>query len=339
MMPLPASLSRLDTREIPDAPDEIRLFVRLLDEELRLEFFLEWYRKLGVNRFFFVDNGSQDASLKILGQQNDCHVFHTKDNMRLTRSGMDWIEPLLHNYGTGHWCIVVDADELLVYPDYETRKLPELCHQLEADNVNAYHCIMLDMYPAAEKDSQAYKGGLSFLDYSPYFDRAGYNYIPSYEGNHTIRGGPRVRLFYPDILDRSFTAKLRRRILTELAEAPLLNQIEFFKNLAPKTGPILNKVPLVKWNSDMEYMAGGHYLKKAKLSQTRSGALLHFKFLGDFADKAKKIANSDTYYQGGVEYKAYLHKLNTQGSLPLICDLSVKYEGSKQLAGLGLIRP
>ena len=48
-------LSRLDHNLIPDL-DEIRLFAKVRNEAKRLPFFLCYYRALGVDRFFIIDN-------------------------------------------------------------------------------------------------------------------------------------------------------------------------------------------------------------------------------------------------------------------------------------------
>jgi hypothetical protein len=43
---------RIDTKDIRDEKSEILLFAKIKNESLRIEHFLEWYRQLGVARFF-----------------------------------------------------------------------------------------------------------------------------------------------------------------------------------------------------------------------------------------------------------------------------------------------
>ena len=74
MATLHAELVRRDARHIGTDRDEIRLFAVIRDETLRLPYFLEYYRQLGVARFFFIDNLSKDGSGEYLLQQPGCHV-------------------------------------------------------------------------------------------------------------------------------------------------------------------------------------------------------------------------------------------------------------------------
>ena len=58
-------MERLDNLAIPDRAEEIRCFFVGRNEAPRLPEFLEYHRRLGVDRFFFVDNGSIDESVEI----------------------------------------------------------------------------------------------------------------------------------------------------------------------------------------------------------------------------------------------------------------------------------
>src|SRR5947208_17169822 len=58
-----ADLTRIDSRPIPDGREEIRAFMVIWNESLRLESMLKHYRQLGVNRFFIVDGGSTHCTL------------------------------------------------------------------------------------------------------------------------------------------------------------------------------------------------------------------------------------------------------------------------------------
>ena len=84
---------------------------------IRLPHFLDYYRRLGVDHFLFVDNGSDDGTAEYLAAQPDVSLWATNHSYRLARFGVDWLGWLQWRYGHGHWCLTVDADELLVYPD------------------------------------------------------------------------------------------------------------------------------------------------------------------------------------------------------------------------------
>lgn len=324
---------RIDTKDILDEKSEIRLFAKIKNECLRIEHFLEWYRQLGVGRFFLIDNESNDGTLEIIQNQPDCHVFQNAGNMSDAKAGIDWITPLLNEYGAGHWCVIVDADELLVYQDYEKEKLSVLCGRLWSNGFDAFHCMLIDMYPANSRDAKAYSAGQSFLKFSPFFDRKGYRFYRLEDGNITVKGGPRSRLFYSVLMARitRFTLRVIR------AGLPVLNGIKLLKSLEPKLPPSLNKVPLVYWNASLSYADGAHYLYNAKIA-TETGALLHFKFLGDFAARMGDATLATAYFNQGEEYRRYNARLKSQDDIRFQCNLTVPFKGSRQLIDLGLIR-
>jgi hypothetical protein len=98
---LPPDLKRLDTLGIPEDKSEIRLFGVVRNESLRMPYFLDYYRRMGVMRFFIVDNDSQDGTTEFLLAQPDCCVFHTMGSYAATRAGLDWLNPLMYQYGDG----------------------------------------------------------------------------------------------------------------------------------------------------------------------------------------------------------------------------------------------
>ncbi len=322
------TLSDLDRPDIPKTC-EIRLFGKIRNEIARLPCFLSHYRALGVERFLLVDNGSSDGSAEFLGGEPDCHVFATSESMAASRAGMSWIEPLLARYGTGRWCIVVDADELLVYPGSETVRLPEFCATLERAGTNALPCIMLDMYPAGDVKNMSYAIGQSFTEACPFFDADGYRWTSDSPDGPTNFGGPRERMFYPELLDRRLMTRVRRNIFYRLGK--------FIPTLSPTPGPALNKVPLVRWSEGMRFAAAAHYLFGGRLSKT-NGALLHFKFLADFGNRVREEVDRKAYFQGGKEYQRYYARLGADAALDFMCAASVRYSGTSQLMALGLIR-
>src|SRR3981081_3952939 len=84
------TLLRIDDRLIGDDRNEIRAFMTVRDEMLRLPQNLNHHRNIGVKRFFVVDNGSTDGSREFLLAQPDCHVFLTHDSFSRSMLGVDW---------------------------------------------------------------------------------------------------------------------------------------------------------------------------------------------------------------------------------------------------------
>ena len=105
---------------------DVLLFCTLRNERIRLPYFLDYYRRLGIGHFFFVDNDSTDGSAAWLADQPDCSVWTARRSYKKARFGMDWINWLLLRYAHGHWALTVDPDEFLVYPFCDTRPLRAL---------------------------------------------------------------------------------------------------------------------------------------------------------------------------------------------------------------------
>lgn len=334
-----ARLIRQDAHPIPDDRDEIRLFCKFRNEAARLPYFLSYHRDLGVKRFFLVDNASSDDSADVLRDQEDCHVFWTDGKMNEARSGMGWLEPLMRTYGTGQWCLVADADELFIYPEAETVSLGAFCRRLEQRGANALICMMIDMYPEGNVEEVDYRRGQPFLEVCPYFDRGGYLYRTKRVQGEVpeIVGGPQLRAFFPELLDRRIRTRIKRRLLNEIAYAPLLRNTRL-NNLKPPIPAPLHKVPLVKWDNAMSFNAAAHVLFSGTFAKSR-GALLHFKFLGDFTRRVDEEMIRRVYGSNSERYRRYSARLEGQNvPLNLMCDLSTRYQDTSQLLSLGLLK-
>ena len=84
------ALARIDSQTISDGAGEIRAVMSVRNEILRLSQTLDHYRKIGVSRFFVIDNGSTDGTRELLTAQPDCHVFLTRNSYSEARLGLEW---------------------------------------------------------------------------------------------------------------------------------------------------------------------------------------------------------------------------------------------------------
>ena len=146
------------------------MFSKCRNEQLRLPAFLRHYRALGVSRFFIVDDASTDGSAEYLRSQSDVEVFPATGPFRDSRGGASWLNTLLAEFGTGHWCITVDVDELLVYPGREHVPLDVLTAYFDHHGYEAMSCLLLDLYPAGSLADVIYAAGDDLLAAAPYFD-------------------------------------------------------------------------------------------------------------------------------------------------------------------------
>ncbi|MFM7445252.1 MAG: glycosyltransferase family 2 protein, partial [Tabrizicola sp.] len=185
------------TASLPAQP--ILLFSTIRNERVRLPYFLTYYRRLGIDHFLIVDNGSDDGSREYLAEQPDVSVWTTQHSYKRSRFGMDWLMHLMRSHGHGRWCLTVDIDEFLVYPFCETRPLRALTDWLDSSETQSFGAMMLDMYPKGAMHEQPYREGQNPFEIAQYFDSG--NYVisrnPMYR-NLWIQGGPRARLFFAD---------------------------------------------------------------------------------------------------------------------------------------------
>ena len=125
----------------------VLVFSTVRNEMVRIEHWLSHYRALGVAHFLIVDNASDDGTGEFLRKQPDVSLWITPHSYKASRFGVDWLTCLQIKHGVGRWCLTVDADELLVYPDSDTRDLSALTEYLDSKGVEAFGALMLDMYP------------------------------------------------------------------------------------------------------------------------------------------------------------------------------------------------
>lgn len=310
------NLQQVDKKAISTKRNEILAVVVCHNEMRRLAWFLDYYRKLGIDRFFIVDNASDDESVKFLLEQPDVHIFHTTDSYLESRAGLDWSKAILDSYGHGHWCLTVDVDEILIYPGSETVPLKTLCAYLDSADAQGLYTFMIDMYPRGPLQDFTYVPGTSFLQACPCFDADNYHVVPVRRFPFLeIRGGPRERCFFP---------------MQEKASGSQ-------KDTVP--GPPLKKIPLVKWERGLLYTNSTHFLNKAIPLANISGLILHFKFFEDFLDHAKRELARGQRWNAGAQYQRYLETISNDSKFTFCYQGTAEYRDSLQMIELGHLRP
>ncbi|MFT4961719.1 MAG: hypothetical protein ACI92Z_002813 [Paracoccaceae bacterium] len=277
----------------------------------RLPYFLAHYRRLGVAQFLVVDNDSDDGSAEFLAAQPDVSLWHTPHSYHASRFGLDWLTWLQMTYAHNHWCLMVDADEILIYAHHEQRGLTDLTQWLDGQKRAVFGALMLDLYPKGPLNAAQYASGQDPTEVLQWFDSGPYRAIRQPPlGNLWVQGGARERVFFGD---------------------------------DPWRSPTLNKLPLVRWNRRYAYVNSAHSMLPPALNtgydgpggDQPSGVLLHSKFLPEIVSKSEIEKQRQQHFHTPQDFDGYYDHL---GRAP---DLwhhgSVRFENWQQLEGLRLM--
>jgi hypothetical protein len=305
----PTRLTVVNDRTSTIRPGMVLCFGSIRNEAMRLPYFLEHHRKLGVGHFLFVDNASKDGSPDMLARQPDVSFWSTADSYKAAHFGLDWVNWLLRRHGAGHWCLTLDADELLIYPQWQDRGLTELTMWLDAQQSNAMACIMLELYPKGPLSQAVHQSGQDPVQTLPWFDADGYDRTAMDRFGHvSIRGGVRRRVFFAD---------------------------------NPDLAPHLHKTPLIRWKRGYAYLSSTHIALPRALNggfsrpDLPTGVLLHTKFLPNILDKSKEEKQRGEHFTHAARYDGYYDSLIADPDL--WHDGAVQYQGWQHLEVLGLM--
>ena len=278
--------------------DDILVFVTVFNGMEYLDWFLAYYRKLGVSHFFFCDNGSDDGTFEHLLQQPDVSLFRNTGSFSASACGVFWANHLMRRFGVGRWCLHLDMDEALVFPGMEEgRTLRDLVDYMDAHGHEAAGAgCMVDIYPdvlATDPDQNAFDSS-RFIDTDYVWMR---NELPPYR---FVKGGVRSRLTGRSLL--------------------------------------MTKAPLVKMRADTAYIANNHQHTHLKLSDVSVALLHYKFIgairdrVAEAVDRQEHFLGARFYRV----LQASLRTEGPDNTLTSMT--SIAYAGPNQLCSLGLIR-
>lgn len=271
-----------------------------------LDHFLDHHRKLGVEHFLLIDLGRGSAVKDAVSAHGDVSLWQARFSAirpdRIFRAK----NALLQRYAHGHLCVLVDADELLVYPKMETRNLRDLGDFLRNERRISLNAIAIDCYDRTPLGSQAY-GRLGHpLELCPYADRDFYFERPVGDQVSEVRGG----------------------VTTRLLGAP-----------QPRQQALLNRIPVVWWKWTHRLTGNGFGMVPLKGIRVQdwknpviSGAVLRFPFLDAAYGNAEAHRRSLRLRYGKG------HERMLAREMELFDDTSsFRFESSRQLVDMGLM--
>lgn len=279
----------------------VKLYTTVRNEALRLPWFLSYYRSIGIEEFYIIDNGSTDSTVDYLKSQDDVALFQTQDSFRDNLGGTYWINHLIEQYGAADWALYVDVDEFLQLPGLLEEGINAIVTKLESRGDEAVFAPMLDMFPEHLQDSHNYRAGDDPLTTCPYFDNSLEIYGQPESPYKKVHGGASERFAGQKGID------------------------------------VLTKTPLFHAKKNIKLFYISHKTTPAKLS-SMTGALLHFKFLGPFIEFLQSEMTRNDHFGVSRRYALLADTLG-KGSQThsLIGPKTVKFESPEQLVELGII--
>ncbi len=286
---------------VASEPGAITLFTVVRDEAPRLPWFLDHYRRLGVDRFVIVDNASTDGTQELLRGEPDVSVLFTQESYARARSGVVWLNHLMAELGSHGWNLYVDVDEALVFPGSEELDLRYLVEHLDRNGHEVVAGQMVDMFSAGTDLASA--GPTDWAD-------------PL--GDHPL-----------------FNTSYRR---TGKAACPY---VTVFGGARAGLGllPEQTKTPLIRGGRGIRLLGSSHAITPAAVSDVTC-ALLHFKLAGDFrATFEQDVRNNHRRPHCTRRHLAYLAALDRLSTAhPDLTDgTTVRYRSTRTLVEHGII--
>jgi hypothetical protein len=280
----------------PLSPDDLVLICISHNDINLLPQFMEHYRRLGVHRFVFIDDRSDDGTVEFLRAERDVDLWTSPVRYKDARRGKLWRESLMAHYGFNRWYVNVDSDEFLVFDKCAEYGLRDLIDVLVDYKITRLPAPMIDMYSKA--DETAIRGRHPWL-FSKWYDGSGY-LVEFNKRAISIKGGP------------------RRRVFGEHNE--------------------LMKYPVIYWDRSCSFGVSIHQpLPYQRNFSFIWGALLHFKFYTDYADKIKQAAEAGQHYDGAAHYRRMNDAIAATGHLDLHAEVSHSLNSFEQLREQGFI--
>jgi hypothetical protein len=282
---------------------EIGLVCVLRNEVARLPLFFDHYKRLGVTRFFMIDNNSNDGSREMLLAEPLVDIFDAHALFTEGQGGLYWAHAVARFYGEGNWLIRPDADELFVYDGMEEHDLKALAGWLERHGMDRVYAPMIDLYPSSALGSSSHTIE-ELIKADSWFDNDGYS-LTRWPQGWRLLGGPRHRLFHQDDSHRS-----------------LMWKYPFFQ-MRPDT-IIYNEHWL--WPHD-------------EVTKGALGAVVHLKLMHDFIERSERYEREGQYWNNSNAYRVINQKMKEMPEVVAFYEGSKRYRGPRSLIRHGMMMP
>lgn len=285
------------------APGEVGLICVLRNEVARLPLFFEHYKKLGIDRFFMVDNASSDGSADVLLAEPRADIFHTEAPFYESYFGLYWYNGIAQAYCRDRWVVMADADELLVYDGMHGHDIKAFAQWLEREGTGRTYAPMIDLYTSGAIGSRQ-RSMAEILAHDSWFDTEGF-WVERHPSGWVLVGGPRERLF--NTIKRHQPHWISKYPFFRMTDDTVLFDNHFL------------------WPWDQEYRGP-------------DAALLHLKILDDFIIRCAVNEQENQHAHDSNAYQIINRRIAELPSLIAIDGNSRRYEGPESLVRHGLLR-
>lgn len=146
--------------------------VSCVRDEPHLMDWYEYYKRLGVDRFLIVDDGSASPVENVL-PYSDVFVWRpTAGSFRYAKAL--WLEILMSTYCEGQWCLTVDSDEYVSLPETSPAgsqaegagwPLDATRKWAEKNQVTYFAGVLVDMFPEPRKSTVGLRGVNDYVNF------------------------------------------------------------------------------------------------------------------------------------------------------------------------------
>ena len=287
-------------------PGAVTLYSIMRNERFFLDAFFDHYRRLGVEQFLVLDDGSTDGSVDYFRAQPDCVLLSSDlkygmdiavampgGRVRRDRAGVFFKRVIGETWCQGDFGLYADADEFLLLPR-AVPDLPTLYERLAGRGVDAVVASLVEFYPDSVRDLAGSPQPRSFADLTalyPYFDA-----VPLVR----FRGG-----LPPKRINGSASRRLFGNYGITLPAEPLPHAPRWLSRRLPRRPgkSATMKTPIVRWRP-------GVWISDTHRSNVRpSGEVLlafaHFKFNHRLAQKTEEAIRLRSYAGKSEKYELY----------------------------------
>lgn len=246
--------------------------------------FIEYHKKVGVEAFIFLDNGSSDDTVKIASRYDFVKVI--SNTLPYKTYWHHFKRFLFEEYGRGCWNLILDIDEFFEGPFNNDISLKELVNYNEKNKYTAVVTHMVDLLP--NENILSKNRNINFLESHLYYSTQNLDVKP-----------------YKSIIKSNKVYN---------------SDINFYTNgwrdAAFGVGEImLTKHSFIKGDKKLMY-THDHFVDNSTVADY-SCILKHYKFHDNFSQYVTDSVLEGNHYNNSKEYVLYQKKLNENKELNL----------------------